>query len=103
LTEEEKQQIRDKKQVNAERLDRAFAHLYLGQRCPLRNEECVGPACMMFLRQVEGDKIVNGNCSINILAMNLAPIGAGLMELAARSAGAQPGDMQRLIVPGQTQ
>lgn len=103
MTEAEKQIIRDQKQQNLDRLDRAFAPLYLGQRCPLRNEECAGPACMMFLRQVEGDKIVNGNCAVNIIAMNLAPIGNGLLAVAERAVAGQPGDLQRLIVPGQTQ
>ena len=99
MDETEKQKVRDQKKLNAERLDRAFAHLYLGQQCPLTKAECVGPACMLFLRQVENDKIVNGNCSINILAMNVAPIAVGLMELAQR--GQAPGDLQRVIVPGQ--
>lgn len=102
MTEEEKQQIREKQKVNAERLERAFAPYFLGQTCPARNAECVGPACMWFNRQVENDKIVGGNCSVNIIAQGIAgglvPAAFGLLE---RHQNGVPGDLQRVIVPGQ--
>lgn len=101
MTDEEKQQIREKQKPNAERLEQAFAPYFLGQTCPARNAECLGPACMWFQRQVENDKIVGGNCSVNIIAQGIAgglvPAAFGLLQ--ARTTG-NPGDVQRLIVPG---
>ena len=102
MTEAEKQEIREKQKTNAERLERAFAPYFLGQLCPVRNSECVGPACLWFMRQVENEKIVGGNCSVNVLAQGIAgglvPAAFGLLQ---KSNGGAPGDLQRLIVPGQ--
>jgi hypothetical protein len=102
LTENEKQEIRDKQKSNAERLEKAFAPYFLGQLCPVRNAECVGPACLWFQRQVENDKIVGGNCSVNIIAQGIAGglVPAAFQMLAQRN-GDQPGQLQRVIVPGQ--
>lgn len=100
MTEEEKQAVREKLALNAERLERAFAPEFLGKTCPARNAECLGPACMWFLRQVEGDKIVGGNCSVNVLAQaisgGLVPAAFAMLE----TRHGQSGDVQRLIVPG---
>lgn len=102
MTEEEKQQIREKQKPNAERLEKAFAPYFLGMTCPLRNQECLGPACFLFQRQVEGDKIVGANCSINIIAQGMATTGAAAMAMLERNAGLEPGQMQRVIVPGKS-
>jgi hypothetical protein len=102
MTEEEKQQIRDKQKLNAERLERAFAPFFLGQTCPVRGAECIGPACMFFQRQVEDDKIVGGNCSVNIIAQGIAGglVPAAFAMVNQTQQGA-PGQLQRVIVPGQ--
>ena len=108
MTEEEKQQIRNKQRMNAERLERAFAPYFLGQTCGLtrssgEDKECIGPACMFFQRQVEGDKIVGGNCSVNIIAQGVATMGSAAVAELVRGQGLEPGQMQRVIVPGQQQ
>lgn len=103
MTENEKQEIREKQKMNAERLERAFAPYFLGQTCPARNAECIGPACMWFQRQVENEKIIGGNCSVNIIAQGLAATGAAAIQLAAREQGLEPGQVQRVIVPGSQQ
>lgn len=91
MTDEEENEIRAKVAADSERIMRALAPLYLGKFCPLTKEECRGPQCAIFLPTGDSaGKITGGACSIPLLASQVAPIAAGLEQIATAAAPAAP-------------
>lgn len=91
MTEEQKQAIRNKVEVDNERMQDALASHYLGRLCPIDKQECSGMKCFAFLLQQNAQgKIAGGACSLPLIASQVGPIADALLEYAAKNATNAP-------------